>query len=647
MIQHTSITHLLKYILKVHLTALAFLTVVRIAFCVVNFPEETPFKLVDFLHAMILGVRFDNHTASYIAIVPIAVSAIVSYFRNVNLDKVTNGFRIYFSIIYSIVLFLSVANIKYFSFFGWHINNEALNYLKFFGTTTGMLFEDVQNYPYFIFAILVCVLFVMLIKSMRDKAISISDIITIKNKILANTAFTVLAVGLCFIGMRGSFQRYVLKVSFASFCDIPFYNKIGNNAIFNIIETFKQSKKDVDVPIIHNADLDSALAFVKNELQIINDDPQKPLNRLIDKKDTTITPNVVLVLMESMTLRNLELKAGDRYLTPFLRSLRDSAYYIENFYSAAIHTNNGICASMYGYTPNFLRPSMNQPSDLYTGLPYELKKHGYETITFVTSNPQFDNMNSFLRDNNINQIYSIYDYPSDKQVNRFGVRDDYMFEFGIEKLNQNTDKPFFAMFLTCSNHSPYSIPDEYSQLSDDEENKAIMYSDDALKYFFDNATQTKWGQNTVFIFVADHGSPRCETVNYDMAYYYNRIPIYIYSKLFEDHMKRMDILGGQIDIFPTVMGLLGLDYTNNTLGIDLFKNQRQYIHFVSDEHLGCADKEYFYCYNIISQQEFLYKIGSSQNIATTNPDKTAEMKQYATSMMKINNTAIKEHWTRP
>ena len=643
-----TITFLLKYILKIQLTALLFLAAVRIVFIIVNFPEGTPFDIINLLHSMVIGARFDNHGASYIALLPLAVSAVTCFFNNIDPKRLINIFKTYYSILYAIVIFLAVANVRYYSVFGWHINYEALHYLKFIDTTAGMLFEDWQNYPYIVAAIGSCILFVIAIKKITDSARkeTIVEIQPTHKKAIINPLMIILAIGLCFIGLRGSFQRYVLRVSFASFCDIPFYNKIGNNAVFNIYETYKQSKNDVDVPIIHNTDLDSSLAFVKNELQIINNDPQKPLNRHIAQKDTAITPNVVMVLMESMTLYNIECQIEGKTLTPFLKELRDKSFYIEHFYSAAIHTNNGICASMYGYEPNFSKPCMNQPADLYTGLPYELKKHGYQTFTFITGDPHYDNMNSFLRDNNIDNIIALADYPKEKIANRFGVRDDYMFEYGISKLNQVKDHPFFAMFLTCSNHSPYSIPDEYSSRFSLIDDQAIAYADDALKYFFENAVNTDWGKNTIFIFVADHGKPRGENI-YDMVYNYNRIPIYIYSNLFEGNMKRMDILGGQIDIFPTVMGLLGLDYTNNTLGIDLFKNERRYIHFVSDEHLGCADKEYFYCYNIISQQEFLYKIGSSQNLATINPDKTTEMRQYATSMMKINNTAIKEHWTRP
>lgn len=604
-----------KYVFSVQIIALVFFSIIRIAFIAVNFPDDTPFIFSEIIHALAIGIRFDNHIASYISLIPLVSSVAVSLFERIKLKSFFRILNIYYFIIYTIAFLIAVSNIKYFAFFGWHINYEAFLWFKFFGTTAGMLVDDSSNYPYLIIAPAFCAVFIFtLIFFFRKYNPEIKEYKNKVKKTLSYCAIFVLSTGICFIGMRGSFQRYVIKVSFASFSDIPFYNRIGNNPIFNIVESLKQTRKNIDAELIKNTDVDSALTFVTDELGITNNDTKHPLNCNVSYSDNSTKLNVVLVLMESMTLNNLSLEYNGRPLTPFLRELRDSSLYFENFYSAGIHTNNGILATMYGYSPNFSQPCMNQPSDLYTGLPYWLKKHGYKTYTFVTSNPQYDNMNSFLLDNNIDRIYSQYDYPNDKKVSRFGVRDDYLFEYGIDFFNNNTDtEPFFAMFLTCSNHSPYSIPEKYSTYGADIDEQAIAYADDALKEFFEKAKQTSWGKNTVFIFVADHGSPRINP-SYDMAYFYNRIPCYIYSEAIKEKAGKYDVIGGQIDIFPTIMGLLQLNYVNNTLGIDLLKQQRKYIYFLSDEHLGCADKEYFYCYNINSKQEFLYKIGNTVNI---------------------------------
>ena len=440
--------------------------------------------------------------------------------------------------------------------------------------------------------------------------------------------------GLVFLGMRGSLQRYPLAVSFAYFCDKPFYNKLGVNPLFNIIKSAESDSKKLPDEIAA-IDEEEALAYVLNELQTAPTDSLPPLLRpgTVSSR-VSGKPHVVMIFMESMTADNLELKGNGLWLTPFLRSLRDSSIYWSNCYSAGVHTNNGIVGAHYGFVPNFAKPSMDVNADHYTGLPYYLAQNGYSTMCFVTGNPQYDNMNSFWRDNSIQTIYSQYDYPREKVVNNFGVPDDYMFQWGLDKLTERSQegRPMFATFLTVSNHAPYIVPEAYRARGENDEQRIIAYSDDALRHFIESVRQTQWGRNTVFVLVADHGTPRPSP--YDMTLSYNRIPIFIYSELLQP--ERIDRVSAQIDLWPSVLSLLGFDYTNDCTGIDVFSQTRRYAYFVSNEHLGVCDGEYFWCYGIQSKQEHLYRLGSGENLLSKEPEKAADMRKYGLYMLRVN-----------
>lgn len=78
----------------------------------------------------------------------------------------------------------------------------------------------------------------------------------------------------------------------------------------------------------------------------------------------------------------------------------------------------------------------------------------------MTHESQYDNMNAFYRTNGYDEIYSQEDYPADKVVNSFGVQDDFLYEYAINKLNDKSE-PFFATLLSISNHPPYVIPDKF------------------------------------------------------------------------------------------------------------------------------------------------------------------------------------------
>ena len=447
--------------------------------------------------------------------------------------------------------------------------------------------------------------------------------------------------------MRGSFQRYPLKVSFAYFCNNPFYNKLGINPIFNIIKSAEYG--NIGIPKeLAAIDEQEAIAYVQRELGIVPTDTLNPIVR----KGTSVQriagkPNVVLIFMESMAKDNLEREANGQWLTPYLRELRDKSVYWENCYSTGIHTNNGIVGVHYGFVPNFAKPIMDVNSDLYTGLPYYLQHEGYETMAFVTGNPQYDNMNSFWRDNHIEEIYSQYEYPKEMQVNNFGVSDDYMFQWGLNKLNEKaaTGRPFFASFLTVSNHGPYIVPEAYVGRANEPKEQIIAYADDALRQFVETAKQTEWGKNTIFVLVADHGAANIPHLPYDMPLSYNHIPLYFYSDLLAPH--RMEQLASQIDIWETLLGILGIDYENNSLGIDLFSQHRQYAFFVGNEHLGVVDSEFFWCYSINSKRECLYRIGSDENILVNEQEKAADMRRFGMNMLRVNLLAIEKKWTEP
>ncbi|MCQ2310432.1 MAG: LTA synthase family protein [Paludibacteraceae bacterium] len=460
------------------------------------------------------------------------------------------------------------------------------------------------------------------------------------------------AIGLCillwgavFCGMRGSFQRYPLRVSFAYFCNSPFYNKLGVNPLFNIIKSAEYGKIGVpnELAAINEKE---ALDFVQHTLNIAVADSLRPINRaVIPVPQVEGHPNVVLIFMESMTSANLERKGKGQWLTPFLRSLRDSSVYFSHCYSAGIHTNNGIVATHYGFVPNFAKTIMDVNADRYTGLPYYLQKAGYRTMCFITGNPQYDNMNSFWRDNSIEDIYSLYDYPHEKIVNNFGVADDYLFEFGLNKLNELSadSTPFFASFLTVSNHGPFVVPQQYINRGEDDSERIIAFADDALKNFIAAAQQTQWGNHTLFVLVADHGASLQSP--YDMVLTYNTIPAFIFGAGVKPQI--VNKTTSQIDIYPTVLSMLGVDFDNNCLGIDVLNDNRDYAFFVSNEHLGVADTSYFYCYSINSRQERLYRIGSNVNLLPDSMQKANEMRTFGMNMLRVNLMAIDNKWTTP
>lgn len=640
------------YLLSVHLICLLYLSICRLLFCAANLPAEgVDWSLLPM--SLLIGVKFDNLIACYVSALPsiiVPVWALCSLHRSNYpqlMNRVIKAVVYYYAITYSILLFVHVANARYYHFFDNHLNIGVTEWFGFVGDTAGLLFGDKVNLIFLGIAIVIIALYIWSIAAVTRRFADrwqTSDKLGCRQYVWCSV-LTILLWGAVFCGIRGSFQRYPLDTSFAYFCDDPFYNKLGINPVFNLEKSFEYNS--VKIPAFITAvDEQEATAYVQHELAIKPIDPLRPLlregsvHRCIEG-----TPNVVLVFMESMTADNLERKENGKWLTPFLRSLRDKSIYWSNCYSTGTHTNNGIVGVHYGFVPNFAKSIMNGNTNIYTGLPYFLKRNGYENICFITGNPQYDSMNSFWRDNHIHRIYSLYDYGPGAAVNNYGVSDSYLFDYGLRKLDEYSQqgKPFFASFLTISNHGPYVVPKAYEGRAENPEQQVIAYADDALRMFIESAQKTDWGQNTLFVLVADHGTNL--PCPYEMVLSHNHIPVYIFGAGVEpEHVVQP---ASQTDIWPTVLSMLGIEYTNNCTGIDILNESRRYAFFVSDNHLGVSDGEYFWCYGLQTQRECLYRIGSGDNILPRKSERAADMRRFGLNMQRVNLMAIDKKWTAP
>ena len=640
------------YLLSAHFLSLLFLSCCRCVVLLSNIPPDgIRWELVP--KAMLIGVKFDMLIACYVSSLPCLVLTLLAIgtmhlsSSHYILQRALRPVAWWYGLLFGILIFVGISDARYFQFFDNHLNFQVTEWFGFVGDTAGLLFGDAVNWLYLFIAVVLIGLYewllVRLTRRFRNSLALYEPQTLDRQAYLWSGVSCVLLYGLVFLGMRGSVQRYPLKVSFAYFCDHPFYNKLGVNPVFNIIKSAEGGKSSIP-KALQTIDEQQALRYVQDQLHFMPQDTLRPLTRSVKAQGTLKGKNVVLIFMESMSAYNLERQYKGEWLTPYLRSLRDSSFYWSNAFSTGIHTNNGIVGVHYGFVPNFAQAIMEVNAKRYTGLPYHLQRAGYDNMVFITGNPQYDNMNSFWRDNHIPTIYSIYDYDDRYAVNNFGVQDDYMFSFGIRTLNaRQSDRPFFASFLTVSNHGPYVVPDRFKDRGSTDAERIIAYADDAVGAFMREAQQTPWGKNTVFVLVADHGAAL--PCPYEMNLPYNSIPVYIVADGLPHQVYSAP--ASQTDIAPTILSLLGIDFENNSMGIDLMQEQRRYAYFVSNEHLGVSDGEWFYCYGIHNDQEHLYHIGSEEDMKEKEASRTADMRQFGMAMLRVNLTAMDKGWTAP
>ena len=193
---------------------------------------------------------------------------------------------------------------------------------------------------------------------------------------------------------------------------------MGLNPVFTLLKSAKQNssiKVIEDQKAIKNTQL---YLGIKNSQY-----PNFPLSRKIESDSTIKSPNIVMVIMESMSASKLSQFGNQENLTPFLDSLATKSINFKNIYSAGRHTCNGILASLYAY-PAVLRerPMSALNMNHFSSLPEVLQNSGYRNIYFTSHSETFDNIGTFLPQNNIDQIFSQKDYDQSLINNSFGKK---------------------------------------------------------------------------------------------------------------------------------------------------------------------------------------------------------------------------------
>lgn len=655
----------IAYLVAVNLIVLVIILAYRLVFLYAGYDNISSIdnKYTLIAGAFFLGLHYDGVVMSYISVIPLLTLPVLGITNRIN--KFTfRIFNTYYIITYAVVFLITCIDIPYFQYFFQHINASVFNWADYGVETAGMVFAEKTYYGYFAIYLISVVLFSLsLIFSSRRILKTFKY--NFEKKYIAIAFVTLLfSYIFCFFGTKGRFRKPgTIEVKNAYVTSVSFINQMAINPVFYMYLSFDY-KSTVQIPLMDSAE---ALKIAGENLNIDLTNNGYSAKKTIS--DTLNKPhNIIIVIVESFTDDYLGTKIGEKQLMPYINNLIDnsSSYYFDNFYSQGSHTNQGIASSLYGFPSLFERQMLRKmdlavfgravlPTEIedemqntgampliYKGLPQDLKKHGYETMFFLTHNPNFDNTGVFLTENGIDRLYSMENFPQSAWVSVWGVNDEFLFKYALSRIDScsASGKPFFAGLMTISNHPPYSLPEGFNALGVPDDQKAMAYTDHCIQAFMEEASKKEWYDNTIFLFLGDHGKILGAS-RYDMPLALNHVPLIIHSPLLADTPKRIHDPAGQIDIYPTVMGLLKQEPSFNSFGVDVLNEKRKYIYFTSDEKLGCTGDNLFYVYNVVSGQQFLYDMRSHNNIIGDEPAVADSMRLYSFSMIEAAKYILK------
>ena len=481
------------------------------------------------------------------------------------LPKYRNTIRFW---LFSFVIFLfvtlilqnAISEFFFWNEFGVKYNFIAVNYLVYTNEVIGNIMESYPVIPLF------TVLFIT------------SGIITYfivkysKTYIEAIPSFTekIQISGLYFVILGLSLTTIPYLATKENSQNI-FANELQSNGIYKFYLAFLNSELDY-FKFYKTIPSNEAYAILKNQ---INGIKNETTTRKIIGKGQEIHKNVVLITIESFSADFMKAYGNENNITPFLDKLASESLQFTNLYAVGNRTVRGLEAVTLCFPPTAGESVVKRKDNknkFSTGNIF--KQKGYNVKYLYGGDAFFDNMEDFFTGNG----YDIVDKKtlSPHEItfaNVWGVCDEDMANKAIQIMNTESEsgKPFFNHWMTVSNHRPFTYPNNKIDIPGDAKSRdgGVKYTDYALKQFFTLAKKQSWFKNTVFVIVADHCASSAGKTELPLDKY--RIPALIYSPGFIAPQKYTQLMS-QIDVMPTLMGLLNFNYQSKFYGQDVLQS---------------------------------------------------------------------------
>ena len=618
---------------KLYVLLIAIYTAFRIALLLLNLDRVGSTTTWEVIQAFIMGVRFDIVTIGFVIAIPTIILTIFSFF-----GKKSRLFELIYTwvltICFTITFGICAADIPYFDQFFDRFNITAFEWMA--TGDSAFVFKMIFEEPTYILMMLPVLASGFVFWFFANRIMKCSTGWESVNYVQYGI-YTVLLWGLVFIGMRGRLnEKSPIMVGTAYFGNNAMLNQLGLNPNFTLARSWLDSK-DPDNQKVRFMSDEAAIALVQKNLGIENPDEDFPIARTIATEGDPNNFNVIVVIMEGMSYNKTAHGGNTHNLTPFLDALMDKSLSFNNCYTSGTHTYCGIYTTFTSYPVMFRNHALKRiPVLQYDGIAATLQRQGYQTAYFTTHDKEFDNVAGFLSQNGVEKIISQADYPVSEVQTTLGVPDDYMFRFSMPIFDEmaGNNRPFFAAMMTASDHGPYYIPDYFEPKNTEQKYQITEYADWSLQRFIEMAQEKPWFDNTLFVFVADHGATLDSDYSIPLSYFHTPLVFYMPDKL---QPQVNEAIASQMDVFPTVMGILKKSYVNNTFGIDLQNESRKYTYFMGDDKYGVLNHEWLLINKPSEDQIGLYKYQEKEkkNYISDYPELAADMQKYAESAWQV------------
>ncbi|MBE7413196.1 MAG: sulfatase-like hydrolase/transferase [Leptospiraceae bacterium] len=559
----------LKLFLFYTILYISFLFIYRLIFLVTYFYRVDNATILEILSAFLVGFRFDLSVVA-ILLGPFLLLSSLNFLNKVFIFRFVWGYVPILIFIWVVVH--SIADILYYENANKHIGYEGF---VFIGKDLGVILKSALENNTIPFVTTVTLLLIFLPASTyvflkfspyryNDKSMVIGVV-----EVVAIFVFIVISI-------RGGVQVSPIRASNAIISGNNFINNLGLNAIFTTIADLKSQT----IPKSQQMRFEEAALIVREEIKYSGAEfisVKYPILRKLSETNTKRAPNVVLVLLENWTgkfIRPISNGLIDgKEVAPHFNALVKKGIFFNKFFATGGRTTNGMMSVLAGIPdrPGLTAVRTSQVMGNFSGIGNIFKSMGYKTLFATGGDLSFDNKNFLLPRWGFDRLYGKIqiDSMNKYKLGAWGYDDGDVFDVLHEEISKfKKDEPFLAVVLTLSTHYPYRVPEKKVHLFDEKTKdyeylNVYHYADWALSEFLEKAKKSKYFQDTIFFFVADHAHHRY------LNYYEDRnIPFLIYAPDKYKPQLREEI-SSQLDVIPTILGAVGKECYFSVMGRDL------------------------------------------------------------------------------
>ncbi len=439
---------------------------------------------------MLHGFKLDLSMTSYVLILPM-LGSIIHYF-------VPGAWYSYFIRFYTLLLLiifslLVVVDMELYTHWGFRLDKTPLMYI---GTPREMM---ASTEFWTTIRQLALALILVLAGDILFRKLILKKVEAMKRRRWLNSGILLFLTASLIIPIRGGFGIAPLNPGSAYFHKDPFVNHAGVNVVWNFMAS-----------VVNAQPLKNKYNFMaKERAEMLVSDLYKPSGMTVKVMDRD-QPNIILVVVESLTSKIIEPLGGIAGITPEFNRLIREGILFSNVYATGNRTHKGVTGLLSGYPaqPTYSIMKIAKKNETLPNLTRELASYGYSTAYYYGGSIDFANFRSYLVYSGFDRIVSMDDFDPSTYNSKWGVHDHILLERYLQDLDTATS-PFFHIILTLSSHEPFEVPMETVIPGDDLSSKFLnsaYYTDRSLGRFIRDAKEKKWWENTLIIIISDHGA---------------------------------------------------------------------------------------------------------------------------------------------